>query len=157
MSSSFHYGYSCGDDLYHYPADTEFWPLGNWTPNYPIIDFSAGFHRFGVEINDTALRYYVQNATDAATDASNTIFTVFAPPLCVTEPGFQWGESPYMPWSPMYGILNTAMNRGDASLEWWMANNATTLVDYVWWWAFVPDEERVGVAAAATAAAAAAS
>lgn len=36
MSSSFHYGYGCGDDLYTYPNDTVWWPSGNWTPNWPV-------------------------------------------------------------------------------------------------------------------------
>lgn len=61
MSASYHYGYGCGDDLYHYPNDTVWWPSGNWTPSPsdPTIDFSADFHMFGVEINDTAIRFYV--------------------------------------------------------------------------------------------------
>jgi len=36
MSSSYHYGYGCGADLYTYPNDTVWWPSGNWTPNYPV-------------------------------------------------------------------------------------------------------------------------
>ena len=135
MSSSYHYGYGCGDDLYAYPNDTVWWPSGNWTPNSPIIDFSQGFNVFGVEINDTAVRFYVN-------DAANTIFTKALPPLCVEDPGFAaaggWGVSPYMPWKPLYGILNTAMNRGDANLAWWRANNATTLVDWVRFWSLCP-------------------
>jgi beta-glucanase (GH16 family) len=135
MSSSFHYGYSCGDDLYRYPNDTVWWPSGNWTPNFPIIDFSASFNTFGVEINDTAVRFYVN-------DVENTIFTVSAPTLCVENEDFiaggGWGKSPYMPWAPLYGILNTAMNRGDANLDWWKTNNATTLVDWVKFWEYVP-------------------
>ena len=31
MSSSYHYGYSCGNDKYSYPVDTVWWPSGNWT------------------------------------------------------------------------------------------------------------------------------
>ena len=133
MSSSYHYGYSCGADLYSYPADTTWWPSGNWTPNYPVIDFTADFHVFGVEINDTSIRWYVDNAT-------NTIMTITAPPLCVSEPGFEWGKTMYMPWEPLYGILETAVNKADANLDWWLANNATTLVDWVRFWQFVPDE-----------------
>lgn len=136
MSASYHYGYSCGEDLYQYPADTTWWPAGNWTPNYPIIDFTADFHVFGVEINDTAIRWYVDNAT-------NTIMTISAPPLCVDEPGFVWGKSMYMPWKPMYGILNTAVNKANANLEWWAANNATTLVDWVRFYEFVAAEAEV--------------
>ena len=90
---------------------------------------------FGAEINDTAVRFYVD-------DPSNTIFTKTMPPLCVEDADFiaggGWGQSPYMPWAPMYGILNTAMNRGDSNLEWWAVNNATTLVDWVKFWEFVP-------------------
>ncbi len=104
-------------------------------PNAPIIDFSAGFHVFGAEINDTAVRFYV----DAPT---NTILTKTLPPLCVEDAGFAagggWGSSPYLPWAPMYGILNVAMNRGDANLAWWAKNNATTLVDWVRFWEFTP-------------------
>ena len=116
--------------------DTTWWPAGNWTPNYPIIDFTADFHVFGVEINDTAIRWYVDNAT-------NTIMTISAPPLCVDEPGFVWGKSMYMPWKPMYGILNTAVNKANANLEWWAANNATTLVDWVRFYEFVAAEAEV--------------
>jgi beta-glucanase (GH16 family) len=137
MSSSFHYGYSCGADLYQYPRDTVWWPSGNWTPNAPIIDFSEAFHTFGVEINDTALRFYVDDADN------NTIFTVFAPPLCVTDAVFEsqggWGNSSYMPWRPLYGILNVAMNKGELT-DWWRANNATTLVDWVRLYTWQPDE-----------------
>ena len=140
MSSSYHFGYGCGADLYNYPNDTAWWPSGDWDPNWPVIDFSADFHTFGVEINDTSIRWYVQNSTDARGEASNTIFTVAAPPLCVDQPGFEWGSSPYMPWNPLYGILNVAMNKGERT-EWWAANNATTLVDWVRWWEFVPGGE----------------
>lgn len=124
--------YGCGNDLYQYPNDTVWWPSGNWTPNWPIIDFSAGFHVFGVEINDTAIRWYVDNAT-------NTIMTMVLPPLCLSDPDFIWGKSPYMPFKPMYGILNVAVNQ--ASDPWWLSNNATTLVDWVRWWAFVPSSD----------------
>lgn len=135
MSSSFHYGYGCGTDLYRYPQDTVWWPSGNWTPNAPIIDFGEDFHVFGAEINDTAVRYYVDDAEH------NTIFVVAAPPLCVADAAFAaqggWGRSPYMPWAPLYGILNVAMNKGE-STPWWRENNATTLVDWVKFWQFVP-------------------
>ena len=131
MSSSYHYGYSCGGDLYHYPNDTIWWPSGDWAPNYPIIDFSADFHVFGVELNASAVRFYVDNST-------NTIFTLSAPQLCVTTPGFVYGQSMYMPWAPMYGILNVAVNNGHDSSGWWHQNNATTLIDWVRWYSFVP-------------------
>lgn len=140
MSSSYHYGYSCGADLYHYPNDTAWWPSGDWTPNFPIIDFSADFHIFGAEVNDTAVRFYVDDAVN------NTIFTVAAPPLCVTDATFSsnggWGKSTYMPWTPLYGILNVAMNKGEAT-PWWLENNATTLVDWVKFYEFIPSAENV--------------
>ena len=98
----------------------------------------ADFHVFGVEINDTAIRWYVDNAT-------NTIMTITAPPLCVSEPGFVWGKTMYMPWKPLYGILNTAVNKANANLDWWQNNNATTLVDWVRFWQFVPDEVEVAL------------
>jgi beta-glucanase (GH16 family) len=110
------------------------WPSGNWTPNAPIIDFSADFHVFGAEVNDTAVRFYVDDAEN------NTIFTVFAPPLCVADAAFAagggWGRSAYMPFTPLYGILNVAMNKG-APTPWWLSNNATTLVDWVRFLEFV--------------------
>ncbi len=143
MSSSYHYGYECGNDLYRYPNDTVWWPSGNWTPNSPIIDFSADFHVFGAEINDTAVRFYVDDAEN------NTIFTVALPTLCVGDAEFDaaggWGKSPYMPWMPLYGILNTAMNKGDANLDWWQMNNATTLVDWVRFYQFVPSAAEISV------------
>lgn len=132
-SSSYHFGFGCGDDLYKYPNDTVWWPSGEWEPNWPIVDFSADFHVFGVEINETALRYYIDNAT-------NTVMTISAPPLCVTAPDFVFGESMYLPWSPMYGILNVAVNNGQDPTGWWKTNNATTLVDWVRWWTFVPED-----------------
>ena len=59
---------------------------------------------------------------------------VAAPALCVADAGFAaqggWGRSPYMPWAPLYGILNVAMNKGEGT-PWWRENNATTLVDWV--------------------------
>jgi beta-glucanase (GH16 family) len=132
MSSSYHYGFCCGCDLYTYPNDTVWWPSGNWTPNWPIIDFAADFHVFGVEINDTAIRYYVDNAT-------NTILTFNLPSLCVTDPAFKWGKSAYMPFEPLYGIINTAVNElQGANLSWWLTNNATTLVDWVRWYTWQP-------------------
>lgn len=145
MSSSYHYGYSCGGDQYHYPQDTMWYPSGNWTPNWPIIDFAADYHVFGVELNDTAVRFYVDNAT-------NTIFTLALPALCVTDPTFEFGVSPYMPFKPMYGIINVAMNYlPGADLTWWKTNNATTLVDWVRWYEFVPSAEAQGLPADAAA------
>lgn len=89
---------------------------------------------FGAEINDTAVRFYVD-------DVDNTIFVISAPPLCVADATFTaqggWGRSAYMPWQPLYGILNVAVNKGEPT-SWWLAHNATTLVDWVRWWELVP-------------------
>ena len=168
MSSSYHYGYCCGCDLYHCerggrgprheprtgarapvhcadppkdPNDTVWWPSGDWEPNSPIIDFSASFNTFGVEINDTAVRFYVN-------DATNTIMTMALPPLCLTDPDFVWGKSAYMPFKPLYGILNVAVAEvsHDVDLSWWLTHNATTLIDWVRWYEYVPGEVGVAVA-----------
>jgi beta-glucanase (GH16 family) len=142
MSSSYHWGYSCGGDLYTYPNDTVWWPSGDWTPDWPIVDFSADFHVFGVELNETALRFYVDNST-------NTIRTFELPPLCLTDPDFVWGETAYMPFKPLYGILNVAVAEdAGANLTWWLDHNATTLVDWVRWYEFVPAEAAVDAARA---------
>ena len=133
MSSSYHYGYCCGCDLYSYPNDTTWWPSGNYTPNYPIVDFTADFHMFGVEINDTSLRFYVD-------ETNNTIREMTLPQLCMTDPDFVWGQTPYMPFQPLYGIINVAVTElsRDTNLSWWQTNNATTEVDWVRWYEFVP-------------------
>ena len=91
-----------------------------------------------MELNDTALRFYVN-------DPANTIKTMLLPPLCLTDPGFTWGESMYMPFKPLYGILNVAVAEVSRSMDlsWWLTHNATTLVDWVRWYEFVPDEESV--------------
>ena len=131
-------GFCCGCDLYSYPNDTVWWPSGDWTPDWPIVDFSADFHVFGVELNDTALRFYVDNAT-------NTIKTLALPPLCLTDPAFEWGKTMYMPFRPLYGILNVAVAEDSASVDlaWWQTHNATTLVDWVRWYEFVESEAPV--------------
>lgn len=132
MSSSYHWGYCCGCDNYVYPNDTTWWPSGNWTPNYPIIDFAADHHVFGVIINDTALSFYVD-------DVNNTIMTKAMGELCVSDPALEWGKSPYMPFQPLYGILNVAVNQeAGANLTWWETHNATTEVDWVRYYEWVP-------------------
>ena len=98
------------------------YPSLNYSSTQPIIDFSANFHTFGVEINATSLRFYVDNVTT---------FVRTIPQLCVTAEGFNWGETAYMPFKPMYGIINVAVKQGTVASAWWDAHNATTLVDWV--------------------------
>ena len=71
---------------------------------------------------DTALRFYVDDVTT---------FVRTMPPLCVTDPGFEWGSTAYMPFNPMYGILNVAVKQNTVASTWWDTHNATTLVDWV--------------------------
>lgn len=138
ISSTYHFGYACSDDKSSYNADSRWYP--NTTDfDYPIIDFSAGFHTFGVEVNATGLRFYVDNVTS---------FELSLPQLCVTDPAFVWGSSPYAPWLPTYGILNTAVTP-NANTSWWQTHNATFLVDWVRWYQFVPDAVEEAVAPAA--------
>jgi len=96
--STYHFGYSCGNGAYSYTNDSASYPSRDFSPNWPIIDYSADFHVFGVEINDTALAFYVDNST-------NVFFTLTLPSLCVSDPGFVWGKSAYMPFKPLYGEL----------------------------------------------------
>ncbi len=53
---------------------------------------------FGVEINGTTLRWYVDNVT-----------VYHHVPTPQTDPSFAWGSSSYMPFSDMFMILNTAV------------------------------------------------
>jgi hypothetical protein len=122
MASTYHYGYGCSQDLNHYSTDSHWYPSLNYSSKDPVIDFSAAFHTFGVEINATALRFYVDDVTT---------FVRTMPPLCVTDPGFEWGTTAYMPFNPMYGILNVAVKQNTVASTWWHTNNATTLVDWV--------------------------
>jgi len=109
-------------------------PSGDFSPNWPIIDYTADFHVFGVEINDTAMRFYSENA-------SNTVFTIAAPTLCVDNPDFVWGKSMYLPFSPLYGILEVAVNaQRTTNVSWWLHNTAKTYVDWVRFWQFEPSE-----------------
>lgn len=137
-------GYSCGGDLYNYAEDTTWFPSLVWNSTDPVIDFSAGFHTFGgecwksgngerahnllplpVEVNATSLRFYTDNYT-------TSVRTI--PTLCATDPGFEWGHSRFMPWAPLYGILNVAVSSG-SNTAWWAAHNSTTtLVDWVRFW-----------------------
>jgi beta-glucanase (GH16 family) len=131
MASSYHHGYGCSSDKYNYNIDTQ------WFPNMsdvsaPVIDFSADYHTFGVEWNDTALRFYVDG---------NTSFIRTLPTMCVTDPTWRaqggWGKAPYMPWEPTYGIINVAVSQS-TNIKWWQTHNATTYVDWVRWYQWVP-------------------
>lgn len=53
---------------------------------------------FGVEVNDTGMRWYVDNVT-----------TFEHVPLPQSDPSFEWGSSSYPPFSEMFGILNVAV------------------------------------------------
>ena len=64
--------------------------------------------------------------------------TMVLPPLCLTDPGFVWGKTAYMPFKPLYGILNVAMTEvAGEDKQWWTTHNATTLIDYVRWYEWV--------------------
>jgi len=133
-SSTYHFGYGCGDDAYSYVNNSADYPSRAWSPDWPIIDYSADFHVFGAEINDTAIAFYVDNST-------NVFFTLTLPALCLSDPGFVWGKSAYMPFKPLYGILNVAVTP-NANTTWWEVNhNTTTLVDWVRWFEFMPGVE----------------
>ena len=151
-TSSYHFGYDCSADVYDYARDSGEFPSRDWSPNWPIINYSAGFHTFGVEINDTALRFYVDNFTS---------FELALPPLCVTADTFH-NHSAYMPFKPLYAILNVAVTP-NANVSWWSAfgalmmlpptpptltphpttppetyGNTTTLFDWVRWYEWLP-------------------
>lgn len=126
IASTYHWGYSCYADESSYPTNSRWFPdLNNKTT--PIIDFSADFHVFGVEINATALRFYVDGQDS---------FVQFLPELCITQDNYH-NHTPYIPFSPMYGILNVAVTQ-NSNTSWWKTSNATTLVDWVKWYEFVP-------------------
>ena len=122
MASTYHYGYGCSEDKSKYDIDSNWYPSLNYSATGKPIDFSADFHTFGVEINDTSLRFYVDDVTT---------FVRTLPQLCVSDPEFVWGETAYMPWKPMYGIINVAVAQNTKPSVWWASNNATTLVDWV--------------------------
>lgn len=120
-------GYSCGADIYNYAEDTTWFPSLVWNSTDPVIDFSMGYHVFGVEINETSLRFYTDNYTTSVRTINE---------LCVSNPAFEWGASRYLPWEPLYGIINVAVSEG-SNLSWWKENNTTqTFVDWVRFWTF---------------------
>jgi beta-glucanase (GH16 family) len=122
MASTYHYGYSCSVDKNNYETDSRWYPSLNYSSKQPIIDFSADFHTFGVEINASALRFYVDGVTT---------FVRILEPLCVAAEGFKWGSTAYLPFEPMYGIINVAVQQNTVASSWWDTHNATTLVDWV--------------------------
>ena len=112
-------------------------PLASSDPNVsdihaPIIDYSADFNVIGVEVNETSVRFYVNNQT-------NWVFS----PAPQGSTNYTWGKSPYTPVSKMYGILNLAI----ADMAWacsqpinvtgW-AEPQSLLVDWVKAYQFVP-------------------
>jgi beta-glucanase (GH16 family) len=131
MITTYHYGYECMGDKSRYGIDSQWWPNMSCY-SCPIIDFSADFHIFGVEINATALRWYVD-------DPSNTIFTLDTPTLCLSDPDFMWGKTRYAPFQPVYSILNVAVS-GGANITWWQnnPNGVETLIDSVRYYEFIP-------------------
>lgn len=137
MASTYHYGYSCGADRNQYNRDSRWFPNTSDT-SAPLIDFSSDYHVFGVELNGTALRFYVDG---------NTSFVYPLPQLCMSDPAIVWDETPYYPWQAMYGIINVAVS-ANTDVSWWAAgNNATTLVDWVRWYQWQPTSETASVEA----------
>ena len=94
-SQTYHYGYSCGADVYSYTKDHADFPSRDWSPNWPIIDFSADFHTFGVEVNDTALRYYVVRFNSLTSSPEK------APPLATPTHSFTRTHSPHTSIGPI--------------------------------------------------------
>jgi hypothetical protein len=77
-AQSYHFGYGCGADAYNYNIDSTWWPSLEYNSTDPVVDFSADFHVFGVELNSTSIRFYTDNVT-------TSVRTL--PELCVTDPG----------------------------------------------------------------------
>lgn len=90
------------------------------------------YHTFGVEVNTTAVRFYVDNTTSFVRELT---------PFCPANPDFAWGTTAYAPFAPLYGIINTAVVP-NTNLTWWKTNNATLLVDWVRWYAWEPAAEK---------------
>lgn len=134
MSSTYHMGFECGADISSYTRDSRWYPnTTDWSA--PIIDFSAALHTFGVEVNATALRFYVDDMTS---------FTLPLSPLCATDPAFQWGNTSYAPFAPLYSIINTAVVPG-TNTTWWRTHNATLLVDWVRVFQYLPTTAAVEI------------
>lgn len=99
--------------MYSYTKDHADFPSRDWSPNWPIIDFSADFHTFGVEVNDTALRYYVDNYTS---------FELALPSFCVTGDTYH-NHTAYMPFKPLYG---ESQHFTVTSLPWYTCHRVFT-------------------------------
>ena len=126
--STYHYGYSCYKDASYnkysvpYPNNTD--------PTAPIIDFANDYHIFGIEVNDTSMRWYVDNVT-----------TFVLTPISQSDPNYVWGDSPYPPVSKLFGILNTAVATWGCdqpvNMKGW-TEPAYMYVDWVKAYQFVP-------------------
>lgn len=123
-----HYGFQCYNDASYNRFSAPFPNCSDATA--PVIDFSADFHVFGVELNDTSIRWYVDDATT---------FVQTPPPQ--SDPSFTWGSSPYVPFSEMFAILNVAVADWGCVQpvppEGW-AQPAQMLVDWVRVYQWVP-------------------
>lgn len=129
IASTYHWGFQCYKDCEHYPNASQWYPDMN-DLNASIIDFTASFHVFGVEVNDTGMRFYVGNVT-----------TMELVPEPQSSPTFEWGASMYPPFSALFGILNVAVSPlGDGCFKsgWWQTHNATMEVDWVRTYQWVP-------------------
>ena len=128
--STYHFGFQCYQDAssnrysrtYPNTSDT----------SAPVIDFAAGFHTFGVEVNDTGLRWYIDGET----------FFDFVP-APQSDPSFKWGSSPYPPFSELFMILNVAVATWGCPqpvpMEGWATGGPSQLlVDWVRVYEFVP-------------------
>lgn len=130
--STYHYGYQCYPDSTHNDGkySAKYPNISDMTA--PIIDYSAGYHVFGVEINATTMRWYVD-------DVNNTILSVVPPTQL--DPTFQWNVSPYVPIGELFMILNTAVSTWGCAqpppLNGW-AQPAQMLVDWVKVWRWEP-------------------
>lgn len=126
--STYHYGYQCYQDASYNSYSVTYPNISDHTAG--IIDYSADYHIFGIEINDTSMRWYVDNTT-----------TYTLTPISQEDPSFKWGSSPYPPVSSLFGILNVAVaNWGcpqPPNMNNWV-EPAYMYVDWVKVYQFVP-------------------
>lgn len=126
---SYHWGYSCYQDASGNAASKPF--PNSSDPAAPVIDFSSDWHVVGAEINDTSIRWYVDNATN----------WVLTPPVQGSA-NYTWGSSSYLPDAPLKMILNLAVAGWGCPqptpLAGW-AEPARYQVDWVKAWQFRPD------------------
>jgi beta-glucanase (GH16 family) len=91
ITGTYHWGWDCGQDSW----DKNFGLYPNTSvPGVMPMNFSAAYHTFGLEWNASAISWYVDNTT----------YYTRQPPQEAT-----WGES-YLPFTPVYFILNTAIS-----------------------------------------------